>query len=145
VFFDCLREFDARGGWLTFQIREKSARAHLKTVRRLVTGLKKIKCQIALDHFGLMSNPDALLEQLEVDFVKLAPSFVHDVNRNQEKQDTLNTLNAMALKHGAKTVATGVEDANSLTVLWTVGVHYIQGYFLQEPSATIEYGVNQLV
>jgi len=137
---DCLREFEARGGWLTFQIREKHAREHLKPTAKLIDGLKKIKCQIAIDHFGLHPKPEALLNHLQVDFAKLAPSFVRELNSNQQKQDELNSLNEIILNQNIKTIATGVEDANSLTVLWTVGVGYIQGYFLQEPSETIEYG-----
>ncbi len=140
---DCLREFEARGGWLTFQIREKHAREHLKPTVKLIDGLKKIKCQIAIDHFGLQPNPEALLNHLEVDFAKLAPSFVRELNSNQQKQDELNGLNEAILNQNIKTIATGVEDANSLTVLWTVGVGYIQGYFLQEPSESIEYGSSQ--
>ncbi len=140
---DCLREFEARGGWLTFQIREKHAREHLKPTAQLIDGLKKIKCQIAIDHFGLQSKPEALLNHLQVDFAKLAPSFVRELNSNQQKQDELNSLNEAILNQNIKTIATGVEDANSLTVLWTVGVGYIQGYFLQEPSETIEYGSTQ--
>lgn len=142
---DCLREFDARGGWLTFQIREKHIRDNEKAVRKLIDGLKKIKCQIAIDHFGLLPKPESVLNRTGADFVKLAPSFVRELNNNQEKQDELNTLNEMILSHGMKTVATSVEDANSLTVLWTVGIGYIQGYFLQEPSETIEYAAQQLL
>jgi EAL domain-containing protein (putative c-di-GMP-specific phosphodiesterase class I) len=37
-----------------------------------------------------------------------------------------------------KTIATGVEDARTLSVLWTAGVDYVQGNFLQKPSPTIE-------
>ena len=32
-----------------------------------------------------------------------------------------------------------LEDAASLAILWSVGVNYIQGYFLQEPEATLSY------
>jgi diguanylate cyclase (GGDEF)-like protein/PAS domain S-box-containing protein len=142
--FDCLREFDARGGWLTFQIREKHVRDNLRQVTKLIEGLKKIKCQIALDHFGLLAEPDALLNHIKVDFVKLAPNLVSDINSNQEKQDELNNLNEVIIASGVKTIATAVEDANSLTVLWTIGIGYIQGYFLQEPSRTIEYGSSYL-
>jgi EAL domain-containing protein (putative c-di-GMP-specific phosphodiesterase class I) len=140
-----LREFDARGGWLTFQIREKYARDHLRKVTKLIDGLKKIKCQIAIDHFGLLPKPEALLSRLQMDFAKLAPGIVRELNSKQERQDELNRLNTLITGQGVKTIATGVEDANSLTVLWTVGVSYIQGYFLQEPSASVEYGTQQLV
>ena len=142
---DCLRELDARGSWLTFQINEQHARDNLRRVTKLVDGLKKIRCQIAIDHFGLLANPEMVLNSLQVDFVKFAPSFVEEINANQQKQDDLNTLNTLVSKHSVKSVATAVEDANSLTVLWTVGVSYIQGYFLQEPSEIIDYGAQRLV
>jgi EAL domain-containing protein (putative c-di-GMP-specific phosphodiesterase class I) len=79
-----------------------------------------------------------------VDFVKLAPSFVRDIHKNQQKQDELNALNERVTALGVKTIATAVENASSLTVLWTIGVGYLQGYFLQEPSETIEYGTQEL-
>jgi len=137
---DCLREFDARGGWLTFQINEQFARENMRRVTKLVDGLKKIRCQIAIDHFGLLPTPEMVLDNLKVDFVKFAPSLVEDINSNQEKQDNLNSLNALVGTHSVKSIATAVEDANSMTVLWTVQVGYIQGYFVQEPSETIDYG-----
>jgi diguanylate cyclase (GGDEF)-like protein len=141
---DCLRENNARGGWLTFQIREKCARDNLRSVSKLVHGLKKIKCQIAIDHFGLLPNPQFLLTELPVEFAKLAPAFLRDISSSQQKQGELNSLNELIVGQGVKTIAAGVEDANSLTVLWTVGVGYIQGYFLQEPSESIEYGNQEL-
>ena len=86
-----------------------------------------------------------VLNSLRVDFVKFAPSFVEEISTNQQKQDDLNTLNTLVGEHSVKSVATAVEDANSMTVLWTLGVGYIQGYFLQEPSETIDYAVQHLV
>jgi multidomain signaling protein FimX len=136
---DCLREQEARGGWLSFQIREEHARRNLQAVATLIDGLRKIRCQIAIDHFGLLPEPAALLDRLEIDYVKLAPSFVSGLSSSQQKQDQLNSLHQLLLAHGVKTVATAVEEANSLTVLWTAGIAYIQGYFLQGPSDSIDY------
>ncbi len=141
---DCLREFHARGGWITFQIDQVLARELAKPAQRLIEGLKKIKCQIALDHFGLEPGGEALLQQLPVDFARLSPDFTQGLPGDQQKQDRLAQINELIQKEGAKTVATGVEDANCLTVLWTVGIGYIQGFFLQEPSSTIEYGIESL-
>jgi len=36
-------------------------------------------------------------------------------------------------------IAEFVQDAHSLAVLWQSGINYIQGNFLQEPSATLDY------
>ena len=136
---DSLREAQAKGAWLTFQIREADLRAHTQEAKAFINGLKKIKCQIAMTHFGLAQKSESILKRLPIDFVKLDSSFVENLAVKQEKQDKLTEINSCIQEHGIKTIATAVEDANSLAVLWTVGVNYIQGYFLQEPSTTIAF------
>jgi EAL domain-containing protein (putative c-di-GMP-specific phosphodiesterase class I) len=54
------------------------------------------------------------------------------------KQQRLVSLAKLAREFNVKTVVTGVEDARSLTILWTAGVDYVQGNFLQRPSPTLE-------
>ncbi|OOZ35162.1 EAL domain-containing protein [Solemya velesiana gill symbiont] len=136
---DCLREQKAKGAWLTFQVKDSDLRSHTQSAKKLIDDLKKIKCQLAVDQFGSNPKGETLLKHLPVDYVKLDPSLMKDLATRQEKQDNLNALNSLALSFKAKTIATGVEDANSLAILWTVGVNYTQGYFLQEPSASISY------
>ncbi|PLX59567.1 EAL domain-containing protein [Sedimenticola selenatireducens] len=136
---DCLRKHRAKGPWITFQIQDKELRNHIQTAKKLIEGLKKIKCQLAIDQFGASPKAETLLKHLPVDFVKFDFELMQDLASKQEQQDHLNELNALAKQHNIKTIAMGVEDANSLAILWTVGVNYIQGYFLQEPSENISY------
>lgn len=136
---DCLRNQKAKGAWLTFQIRDKDLRNHTQSAKKLIDGLKKIKCQIAVDQFGSNPKAETLLKHLPVDYVKFDVDLMEELATTQEKQDRLNELNALALSHDIRTIAMGIENANSLAVLWTVGVNYIQGYFLQEPSENIGY------
>ena len=37
------------------------------------------------------------------------------------------------------TIVPFVENASALSKLWQAGVHYIQGYYLQEPNANMNY------
>lgn len=135
---ECLREYEARGGWLVFQIEEKYARDNIQVVAKLIEGLKTMKCQIALDQFGLLSNPENLLNQVEIDYVKLAPNFVQNLHIDQNKQDALWQMNEMLQRHKVKTIVTAVEDSNALSILWNLGITYIQGNFAQEPNINIE-------
>ncbi len=139
---DALREFTAKGPWVTFQVSDKNARENLAATQLLAEGLQKIKCPLAIDHFGKNDDPEKLLDLLPIKYIKFAPDFMHDLANNQEKQDTLNTINKLAHSFGIKTVATGVEDASSLAILWTIGINYIRGYFLQEPSHSFDYDFN---
>ncbi len=136
---DCLRDNKAKGAWLVFQIKDQDIRAHLQSAKKLVSGLKKIKCQVAITNFGSNPKIKPLLKHLPVDFVKFDAGIMENVATKHAKQEQLNQLNAAALEHGIKTIAMGIEDANSLAILWTVGVNYIQGYFLQEPSENLSY------
>jgi PAS domain S-box-containing protein len=135
---DYLREFQARGNWLTFQIIEEHARRQSAVLRRLVDGLSKVKCRVALNRFGLAPNPEMLLKGLPVDFVKFAPELGQGLADDEQKHRRLLELTKMVREAGAKTVVTGVEDARSLTLLWTAGVDYVQGNFLQKPTDTID-------
>ncbi|MCB1800382.1 MAG: EAL domain-containing protein [Gammaproteobacteria bacterium] len=136
---DCLREFRAKGSWLTFQFRESDLRHSLTPAKELISGLRKINCRIAVNNFSDSAAVDALLEHIQVDVVKLSPELMRDLASNADQQDKMSDINSRLQAAGYKTIASGVEDASSLAILWNVGVNYIQGYFLQAPSGTITY------
>jgi EAL domain-containing protein (putative c-di-GMP-specific phosphodiesterase class I) len=136
---DCLRELNAKGAWIIFQFNEEDIRSHTQDAKKLIGGLKKIRCQIAIDRFGLKPKNELMLKHLPIDYVKIDPSLTQGLCQSQDKQDQLSEINQSVQDFNIKTIAMGVEDANSLAVLWTVGVNYIQGYFMQKPSETISY------
>lgn len=135
---DNLREHEARGNWLTFQILEDHARRHSAAFSRLSEGLHKVKCRVALNHFGLGPNSEALLKSLRMDFVKFSPELGKGLADDDAKQRRLLELSGIAREAGVRSVVTGVEDARTLTVLWTAGIDYVQGNFLQKPSPSID-------
>jgi len=136
---DSLREFKAKGAWLAFQFSENDLRSNVQSAKQLIEGLKKINCRIALSHFQDTPSSHALLSHLPVDIIKLSPEFLQDLAGDAKRQDLLVDVNTRLQEKGFKTIASDVEDANSLAILWNVGVNYIQGYFLQEPSSTITF------
>lgn len=136
---DCLREFRAKGSWLVFQFRENDLRHAVQPAHDLIAGLKKINCQIAVNNYTGGEPSDNLLKHLEVDVVKLSPDFMQGLATEMGAQDRMGEANKRLQEAGYKTIASGVEDANSLAILWNIGVNYIQGYFLQEPSNTITF------
>ncbi len=136
---DSLRLDNAKGSWVIFQIADQDLRARIQDAKGLIDGLKKIKCRLAIDHFGIMPKFESLLKHLPVDYVKLDCSLLRGLATDKEKQRQLTDLITRIKGYEVKTIATCVEDANSLPILWTHGVSYIQGYFLQEPSPQIAF------
>jgi diguanylate cyclase (GGDEF)-like protein/PAS domain S-box-containing protein len=136
---DCLREFKAKGAWLTFQLRQQNVLKYLDTVEQLVEGLKKINCRIALDCFPCEQEAITLIQHIAFDIVKFAPDVVTNIATDKDQAGLLKNYNDQAQAKGVKTIITAVEHADQLAVLWNVGVDFIQGNFIQEPTDTIAY------
>ena len=135
---DCLREYRAKGAWLTMQIHKRDIRANLQAARATIEGLKKINCKVAVDAFDDGPSSDTLLRHLPIDIVKLKPELIEGIAGNSARQEALKKINETLQERGVKTIALGVEDANTLAALWNVSVNYIQGDFVQPPAAHIE-------
>ncbi|MDD3449424.1 MAG: EAL domain-containing protein [Gammaproteobacteria bacterium] len=127
------------GDKLVFQIGTGIAADYLKPVLRLAEQLRELRCRITLTQFGTGLNPFGLLKHLDVEFLKLAPSFITHLTRSRENQETLESLVEEAHGHGKPVIAPQVEEASSIAILWQNGIDFTQGYFLQEPSEWLAY------
>lgn len=123
---------------LVFQISEPDAVAYLKQAKALTQGLAELHCKVALGQFGCAINPFNTLKHLSVDFVKVDGSFSQDLT-NAENQEALKTLLASLHAQAKLTIVPYVESASVLATLWQAGVNYIQGYYLQGPSQSMDY------
>ena len=123
---------------LVFQISEPDAVAYLKQAKALTQGLAELHCKVALGQFGCAINPFNTLKYLNVDFVKVDGSFSQDLS-NAESQEALKTLLASLHAQAKLTIVPYVESASVLATLWQAGVNYIQGYYLQGPSQSMDY------
>ncbi len=124
---------------LIFEVKESVAVTNLKNAKDLANGLKQIKCGFVLDDFGAGANPFQLLEHINADYIRLDKALMDELTENTNNQETIKKLTDQASEIGKFTIAQFVKDANSLSLLWGMGVNFIQGYFLQEPLPEMNY------
>lgn len=138
-----LSEFHLPGDTLIFEIKESYVVHQPKAAKHLIGGLKLLHCGTALGHFG--SDPQSLnhLEQLHVDFVKLAGTFVDNLTDDSKGQAMIKAIVQTAHDLGTLTIATFVQDASKVATLWQCNVDYIQGYFLQAPEQDMSYDFSE--
>jgi len=138
-----LSEFHLPGDTLIFEIKESFVVHQPKAAKHLIGGLKLLHCGTALGHFG--SDPQSLnhLEQLHVDFVKLAGTFVDNLSGDSKSLAMVKAVVQTAHDLGTLTVATFVQDASKMATLWQCNVDYIQGYFLQAPDGDMSYDFSE--
>ncbi|KAB0547723.1 EAL domain-containing protein [Pseudomonas argentinensis] len=123
---------------LVFQFSEPDAITYLKQAKALALGLKDLHCHIALSQFGCALNPFNTLRHLPVDFVKVDGSFTKELS-DPANQETLKTMLASLHSQAKLTIVPFVESASVLATLWQAGTNYIQGYYLQGPSQSMDY------
>ena len=128
---------------LVFEFAENCVSAQLDNADRLCSELRSLGCSIALEHFGSSLGSIQLMEQLTLDFVKIDGSFIHDLVNNHANQDSIREVLKPAKDKGISVIASFVEDASSLSILWQCGVQLIQGNFLQEPSSLMSFSFNE--
>ncbi|UVE17266.1 EAL domain-containing protein [Pseudomonas sp. LS44] len=123
---------------LAFQINEPDAIAYLKQTKALTQGLAELHCKVTLCQFGCALNPFNTLKYMNVDYVKIDGSYSQDLS-TAESQEALKTLLASLHAQAKLTIVPFVESASVLATLWQAGVNYIQGYYLQGPSQSMDY------
>ncbi|MGH8295604.1 MAG: EAL domain-containing protein, partial [Steroidobacteraceae bacterium] len=105
--------------------------------RALAEALRQRGFRFALESFGSGRDSQGLLESVPLDFVKIDGALVQALARDTQLQQRVRSLAESAAKRGAQTIAERVEDANTMAVLWQLGVQYIQGYFVNAPEEVV--------
>jgi EAL domain-containing protein (putative c-di-GMP-specific phosphodiesterase class I) len=118
-------------------VNEESAASHISEVRNLTAALRERRFRFALEGFGSGRNSSGMLEALPLDFVKIDGTLVQGLAGDPELQQRVKLLVEAARKQRIQTIAERVEDANTMAVLWQIGVQYIQGYFINEPEEVV--------
>ena len=79
-------------------------------------------------------DPHRLLAHLPVDFIKIDGTLMQGLSVDQDLQQRVREFVEQAKARKVGTIAERVEDANTMAVLWQLGVEFIQGYFVNEPE-----------
>jgi diguanylate cyclase (GGDEF)-like protein/PAS domain S-box-containing protein len=119
---------------LCFQVTEEIATQYVRQTTDLSESLRKLGFRFALEHFGTGRDPFKLIGSIGMNFIKVDGSLMQGLSTNQLQQQRVKGLVEAAKRKGVETVAERVEDANTMAVLWQLGVEFIQGYFVNAPE-----------
>lgn len=94
--------------------------------------------KVSLDHFGIGVTSIDDLKLLTVDYVKLDRSIISDLLQNENKQKYIQELQTFCLAKNISLIAVGVESKEIFLKLKSLGVRYMQGFFLSYPAYSID-------
>ncbi len=125
-------------GSVVFQFHEDDASRMLKQAQDFSHGLMEKGIPTALSRFGCALNPLHILKHLAVSYVKVDGSFTQELS-NADAQKHLKELLTQLHEEEKLTIVPLVENATSVASLWQLGVHFIQGYYVQAPQAALSF------
>ncbi len=132
-----LRSSKVQPARVCFQVLEKVAEEREGEVTQLAKDLKQRGLRFALERFGSGTGSAGLLARLPLDFIKVDGGLVQGLAGDFELQEKVRALVAAATKRNILSIAERVEDANTMAVLWQIGVQFIQGYFINQPEEVV--------
>jgi EAL domain-containing protein (putative c-di-GMP-specific phosphodiesterase class I) len=98
-------------------------------------------CRFALDDFGAGFSSFYYLKRFEVDYLKIAGSFIRDLANDEGSRLFVRALNDVANGLSKQVVAEWVETPEVLKLLLGMGAQYGQGYLFRKPFPLADMAV----
>jgi EAL domain-containing protein (putative c-di-GMP-specific phosphodiesterase class I) len=105
-----------------------------RVVEEFADGLAELGCGLALDDLGTGLGTLTSLELLPVQYLKVDADFVRDLETNRTNQYVLEAIVRLARRLGRKTIAEGVQDEETLSLVCEYGIDFAQGDHLGRPA-----------
>jgi len=131
---DIFKQHGVAPAKICFEVAEAAVTADIRKSIALIDGLRAMGCKVSLDDFGKGVGSFAQLKQLSADFIKFDPAFVSMVTHSVFDKELVKALSDIAHLMGKKTIAQCVEDQATAHVLSTIGIDYVQGYWVGRPQ-----------
>ncbi|MDT8386938.1 MAG: EAL domain-containing protein [Thiogranum sp.] len=122
---------------VTFEITETAACEQLNNAINFINKVRQLGCRVSLDDFGVGFSSFSYLKHLRADILKIDGSFIRDIHNNNADQLFVKALVDVARGMGMQTIAEFVENEQVYDRVCSLGVDFVQGYYLGKPQITL--------
>jgi diguanylate cyclase (GGDEF)-like protein len=129
-----LHAADVAPSALVIEITEHEHVTDLPRLLAITADLRAAGLRFALDDFGDGRSSLRLWAELRPEIVKIDKYFIHDIDTQPIKVQTLRGLTRFAETFGTTLVAEGIETEAELRVVRDLGIELGQGWFLGRPQ-----------
>ncbi len=119
---------------ICFEITETAVIENLSSAVQAITQLKSLGCQFALDDFGSGLSSFAYLKQLPIDYLKIDGFFVKGMSEDPIDLEMVRSIHKIGKVMGKQTIAECVENNRAMEQLQSIGVDFVQGYYVGKPK-----------
>lgn len=136
---DCVSRHGLPPSQLELEITESMMMQDAAGVAAKVRQLREAGLSVAIDDFGTGYSALAYLQKFPVSTLKIDRSFVRDLE-GPATNPIISAITGIARGFGLQLIAEGVERAEQVETLRTLGCDVMQGYFFARPAPAAEAG-----
>ncbi|MFK7885690.1 MAG: EAL domain-containing protein [Gammaproteobacteria bacterium] len=131
---ECLDASGVTGDQLCFEVTETSVISNLAYAQRFIDVLHGLNCHFALDDFGSGMGSFANLRKLRMDYIKIDGSYTRNLGDDSVSQAMVGAMVKLARSLDVRVVAEQVESQSSLDAVRSMGIDFVQGHVIGEPT-----------
>ncbi len=134
-----VKEYGIAAKNLKLEITESAVINDLNQHVSLVQRLQEAGFEVEMDDFGSAYSSFNMLKDICVDVLKIDMKFLGDTENEERSHVILKSIVDLSKALRMKTVAEGVETAEQLEFLKTVGCDVYQGFYFSKPISVAEF------
>lgn len=127
------------GERLWLETPEAKVFTHLRNAQDFLAAAGRLGCRVGLEQFGSGLDSFQLLSHFRPSFLKIDRSFTDDLSSITEHQEKIAGIVERARAIGIPTIAEHVQDAATMTHLFSAGVDYVEGQFVGLAGPRMDY------
>lgn len=124
---------------VVFEIDAPELRNHQTTINQMVSDLCELECTFSLDNSPADLAAALSLPRHSVRYIKIDCDVISKAMADQGKQATLMSMLESARKLDIEIIAKKIQDASSLSDIWSSGIEYVQGNYFQAASGDLNF------
>jgi len=124
------QQFSSR---LTFEFPEYAVLRDISSTRKIINRLSELGCRCAIDHFGLGFLSFSYLRSINISYIKIDGSYIHQIHDDKDNQFFIETVARTAHSVDISVIAERVETEEERAALEGLKIDGIQGYLTGKP------------
>ncbi|WP_020210407.1 bifunctional diguanylate cyclase/phosphodiesterase [Gilvimarinus chinensis] len=119
---------------VVFELTEKQPMEEYDLLSNACEHFQRQGFAVAIDDLGAGYAGLRIWSELNPDYVKIDRHFVTGIERSAVKREFVRFMLDIANRIGNKVIAEGIETAEEFKTLVSMGVEYMQGFYIARPS-----------
>lgn len=136
---EILTQNKLEGRHIILELDESVLELDVNRAAAFMRAANKLHCRLSLDSFGARLATLDRLRDLPIEFLKIDGTLARDAATDNIKQIMLKTIVQIAKLLNKKTIGKCVEDEETLSLLYSYELDYLQGNYFQHADAAPEY------